>query len=61
MFNSFSSRDFAAVASEIDTSNRTTSAAPDFTFWPATASCSVRAAIRASDSLSFASAWSCSP
>ena len=58
MFNSFSSRDLAEVASAIETFRRSTSAAADFAFCPATASCSVRAAIRASDSLSFPSAWS---
>ena len=58
MFNSFSSRDFAAVASAIETFKRSTSAAADLAFCPATASCSVKAAMRASDSLSLPSAWS---
>ena len=58
MLNSFSSRDLAALASVIETSRRSTSAKADFAFCPATANCSVNAAIRASDSLSFPSAWS---
>ena len=50
--SSFSSRDFAAVASSIASVSRSTSAVADLIFCPETASCSVSAAMRASDSLS---------
>ena len=53
-----SSRDLVAFASLIETSNLSTSAIEDFMFCPETASCSVNAAIRASDSLSFETAES---
>ena len=56
-----SSRDLAAVASLIEVFRRSTSAIADFMFCPDTASCSVNAAIRASDSLSLESAASKSP
>ena len=48
-----SSRDLVAFASLMDLSKRSTSAIEDFMFCPDTANCSVNAAIRASDSLSF--------
>ena len=58
MESSFSSRDFAAEASLMAVDKRSTSAVADLIFCPETASCSVSAAMRASDSLSLPSAAS---